>query len=584
MKLKQPLIKNALLFIFLIAISSASIAQSKAEKIDQLINTYVAYGKFNGSVLIAEQGKVLLKKGYGIANMEWDIPNKPNTKHRLGSITKQFTALLILQLAEEGKLDLQAPISTYLTDYPKETGAIITTHHLLTHTSGIPNYTSFQDFMRDKSRDPYTPKEFSKVFDEKELDFQPGEKFSYSNSGYFLLGLILEEITGETYEQLLHDKIFTPLNMKDTGYDLHEDIIKNRASGYEKRGNGYVNARYLDMTIPYAAGSMYSTAEDLFKWDQVLYTTKLLPQKYMDMYFEPYVKAFGNLDYAYGWSVGNEQIGNSNDSIYAIGHGGGINGFNTNISRATSDQSLIVLLNNTGSAPLNSMTRAIRGILYDKDYQMPKKSVADDVLATIELKGIDAGITHYYKIKDHDDFQLRESEMNNIGYVLMGEKRYEEASQVFQLNVEAFPNSSNTYDSLGESYMELGKKELAIKNYRKSVELNPNNHNGIEFLKQLGDDVSDLEKDVVVADTILESYIGKYELKPGFVLTVTKEGKQLSAQATGQPAIEIYPKSETEFYLKVVNAQLEFHKNETGDVDSVTLYQGGQEIKGMQID
>tara|TARA_R110000868_G_scaffold409563_1_gene695310 strand:- start:1023 stop:2783 length:1761 start_codon:yes stop_codon:yes gene_type:complete len=576
--------KNGISILFLVLISNMSFAQAKIEQIEELLSTYEEYGKFNGSVLVSDRGKVIYKKGFGMANMEWDIPNQPNTKHRLGSITKQFTAMLILQLVAEGKLDLQAPITTYLPDYPKAKGDLITSHHLLTHTSGIPNYTSFPKFREDENRNPYTPEEFVKKFDEKELDFTPGEKFSYSNSGYFLLGVLIEKLSGKSYEQMLQDKILTPLNMKDTGYDHFGDILKNRASGYERSGRDYVNSSYLDMSIPYAAGSMYSTVEDLYKWDQALYTTRILPKRYMTLYFEPYIPAYGNSHYAYGWGVGYTKIGKSMDSIYAIGHGGGINGFNTNISRTTSNNSLIVLLNNTGGAPLNEMTTAIRGILHGKEYDMPKKSVADVVLAVIEDKGIDAGILQYNSIKDSESYSLSEREMNAIGYQLMGSGKVEEANKVFQLITEEFPTSSNAYDSYGESLIKLGKSDLAIKYYRKSVALNPNNQNGIDSLKKLGEDVSDLVKEVKVSNAVLETYIGKYELQPGFILTVTIEGNQLKTQATGQPAFDIFPKSENEFYLKVVDAQLAFNKNDAGDIESVTLFQGGREMIGKRID
>lgn len=574
---------NGILILFLVLVSNMGFAQTKIEQIEELLSTYEAYGKFNGSVLVSEQGKVIYKNGFGMANMEWDIPNQPNTKHRLGSITKQFTAMLILQLAAEGKLDLQAPITTYLTDYPKASGDIITTHHLLTHTSGIPNYTSLPTFMEDHSRNPYTPEEFVKTFADMELDFTPGEKFSYSNSGYFLLGVLIEKLSGKSYEQMLQDKIFIPLDMKNSGYDNHEDILKNRATGYEKVGGDYINSNYLDMSIPYAAGSIYSTVEDLFKWDQSLYTTEILPKDYMTLYFEPQISA-GNSHYAYGWGVGYTQIGNSTDSILAIGHGGGINGFNTNISRTISNNSLIVLLNNTGGAPLNAMTEAILGIMHGKEYDMPKQSVADAVLIVIDDKGIDAGISHYKKIKNSEAYSLSEGEMNAIGYVLMRSDRLEESSKIFQLIVEEFPTSWNAYDSYGESLMKLGKNDLAIKNYRKSIELNPNNQNGISSLKLLGDDVSDLVKEVKVSNAVLETYIGEYELQPGFTLTVTLEGNQLKTQATGQPVVDIFPKSETEFYLKVVDAQLVFSENDAGEIDSLTLFQGGQEIIGKRID
>ncbi len=576
--------KTSLFCISLLLLCNVAFSQSKVEQIDELIGKYAEYGKFNGSVLVADQGKVIYKKGFGMANMEWDIPNAPDTKHRLGSITKQFTGMLILQLVADGKLDLQAPITKYVPDYPKATGDKITTHHLLTHTSGIPNYTSFPRFFQDESRNPYTPDEFVKKFADKDLDFEPGERFSYSNSGYFLLGVIVEKLSGKTYEEMLHEKIFKPLQMNDSGYDNHADILKNRATGYEKQGNGYMNSNYLDMSIPYAAGSLYSTAEDLYKWDQALYTNKLLSQKYIDLYFKPQIPAFGNSHYAYGWGVGYNKIGKSKDSIYTIGHGGGINGFNTNISRATSDKSLVVLLSNAGGAPLNNMTRAIRGILHGKAYDMPKKSVANELFDVITDKGITAGLDRYKAIKDAEAYNLNEREMNTVGYQLMGAEKVAEAAEVFKLNTEAFPKSSNVYDSYGEALMKLGKNDLAIENYRKSVELNPNNHPGIEALKKLGADVSDLVKEVVVADEILETYVGTYELMPGFMLTVTREGSQLKTQATGQPVFDIFPKSENEFYLKVVEAQLQFNKNEAGEVDSVTLFQGGREITGKRVE
>lgn len=569
--------------LVLIASINICFSQTKTEQLDQLLNLYHEYGQFNGSVLIAEQGEVIYKKGFGMANMEWDIPNERNTKHRLGSITKQFTAMLILQLVADGAVDLEAPITSYLPDYPKETGDQITVHHLLTHTSGIPNYTAFPNFFKEQSRNPYTPDEFVEVFAHKKLDFTPGERFSYSNSGYFLLGVIAEKLTGKTYEQLLHDNIFTPVGMHDTGYDNHEDIVKNRATGYEKNEYGYVNSSYLDMSIPYAAGSMYSTVEDLYLWDQALYTDKLLPQALMDLYFKPYIPAFGDSHYAYGWGVGKERIGNTEDSVEAIAHGGGINGFNTNISRVTSDKSLVVLLNNTGGAPLNEITSAIRGILYNTTYDLPKKSVANEVLAVIQEKGIKAGIAHFYAIKDKETHSLREEEINGIGYQLMRAGKTEEALQVFKLNVDEFPKGFNVYDSYAEALMNLGQKDAAIENYRKSVEMNPANQNGIDMLEKLGVDISDLVEEVIVPDDLLKSYVGKYELAPGFILTVTKEGSQLKAQATGQPAFDIYPKSNTVFYLKVVTAQVTFNTAKDGTVESLTLLQGGREMTGMKM-
>jgi CubicO group peptidase (beta-lactamase class C family) len=161
-----------------------SFGQTKAEKIEELMTKYSEYGQFNGSVLVAENGKVIFKKGFGLANMEWEVPNQSDTKHRLGSVTKQFTSMLILQLVEEGKLKLDVPITTYLPDYPKKTGNLITIHHLLTHTSGIPDFTSFPIYQKELSIKTYSPEALIKIFADSSLQFKPGEKFSYSNSGY----------------------------------------------------------------------------------------------------------------------------------------------------------------------------------------------------------------------------------------------------------------------------------------------------------------------------------------------------------------------------------------------------------------
>jgi CubicO group peptidase (beta-lactamase class C family) len=579
---KPHFLRTNVLVLLVLLIVNLSFGQSKQEDITKLIDTYVEYEKFNGSVLVTENGKVVYKKGFGFANMEWDIPNAPNTKHRLGSVTKQFTGMLILQLAEQGKIDLQAPITTYLPDYPKANGDIITTHHLLTHSSGIPNYTSFPGFFKNDSRDPYTPTEFVKIFSEMDLDFTPGEKFSYSNSAYFLLGVLIEKISGKSYEHMLQENIFIPLGMKDSGFDHHASILKNRATGYEKSGGALINSKYLDMTIPYAAGSLYSTVEDLYLWDQALYTNTLLSKASMDLYFGEHIKAWDGY-YGYGWATGSETIGNTEDSIKTNSHGGGINGFNTLITRAQSDQSLIVLLNNTGRAPLSEMAQAIRGILYEKPYDFPKKSVANALYDDILVNGLEAGLVNYNSIKSSTDYDLNEDDMNSTGYKLLQSEKIDEAVAVFKLNIEAFSKSSNAYDSYAEALMTKGNTEMAIVNYKKSVEINPNNQNGIDFLKKLGVDVTEFEKDIIVPDAILQSYIGSYELMPEFIIEITKEGSQLKAQATGQPVIDIFPQSENVFYLKVVDAKLTFNKNEAGAVESATLLQGGRELTGQKM-
>lgn len=274
----STLLKKTLVIIVLsfFAVTKSVFAQDKATEIDKMMQLYHDYGQLNGTVLVADGGEVMFKKGYGLANMEWDIANEPNTKFRIGSITKQFTSMLIMQLVAEGKIQLDEKMTNYLPDYRKNTGNQVTIHHLLTHTSGIPSYTSLPNFFKDVSRNPYTVDEFVKQFCSDSLAFEPGSKYSYSNSGYFVLGAIIEEVTGKTYETVLQKRILDPLHMKNTGYDHHETIITNRATGYEKTPSGYINSAYLDMSLPFSAGSMYSTVEDLYLWNQALYTEDLL--------------------------------------------------------------------------------------------------------------------------------------------------------------------------------------------------------------------------------------------------------------------------------------------------------------------
>ncbi|WP_348811594.1 serine hydrolase [Flavobacterium maritimum] len=471
------------LFIQLTTLTAA-IGQTKAEQIDKLMNLYSEYGQFNGSALVAYEGKIIYKKGFGMANMEWNIPNQSDTKHRLGSVTKQFTAMLILQLAEQGKLKLDVPISTYLPAYPKVTGDKITIHHLLTHTSGIPNYTSFPNFVKDLSINPYSPEAFINTFANLPLEFTPGEKFNYSNSGYFLLGYIVEKISGKTYEQSLQEQIFAPLKMNNTGYDHHETILKNRASGYEKNGTSYSNANYLDLSIPYAAGSLYSTVDDLYLWDQALYTDQLLSKKYRDLLFKSYIQA-GPGHYGYGWFINSAFNEEKDNSLTVVEHGGGINGFNTIFSRIPADKNLVVLLNNTGSTNLNEMNKAIRNILYNKPYSMPKKSLAYSVLDVILEKGIISGLEHFKELKKSDIYAINENEMNSVGYQLLQTGKTKEAIEIFKLNTESFPQSGNTYDSLGEAYLKDGNKKLALENYKKSVVLDPHNENGKKVLEEI---------------------------------------------------------------------------------------------------
>ncbi len=557
-------------------------AQNRAEQLDQLMSKYFEYGKFNGSVLVSMDGVTFLNKGYGLANMEWNQANAVDTKHRLGSVTKQFTAMLILKLAEKGMLDLHEPIATYLTDYPAKTGKVITTHHLLTHSSGIPNYTALPGFIRDNSMDYFSPKDFLDFFKDLDLEFEPGTKFNYSNSGYFLLGYLLEELTEKRYEDLLTENIFGPLGMENTGYDSHSSIIPNRAVGYEKSGRSYVNARYLDMSVPYAAGSMYSTTEDLAKWDASLYTNQLLNSSFMDLFLKPHQQTQEGFYYGYGWGHGELPIGTSTDLAAVISHDGGINGFNTRITRIVKDKILIVMLNNTGAAPLRDIENAILAVLYDKPYKAPKESLARLTGIMAEEGQAEAAIQFFESNLDNDQYEVRESEINELGYQFMYAKNMESAAKVFKVNMERYPNSFNVYDSYAEAMLYSGKRKQAIKYYKRSLELNPENQNGKDMLARMGVEFTEKPK-LVLEEKDMKQFEGKFDMGQGFFIRVYQEDAKLFAEATGQGTFELSPVSELAFVVKLINAQVTFLLDDSGTINGLHLIHNDMDIKGKKI-
>jgi CubicO group peptidase (beta-lactamase class C family) len=506
--------------------------------------------------------------------MEWNIPNTPDTKFRLGSITKQFTAMLTLELVEQRKLKLDGKISDYLPDYRKDIGEKVTVHHLLTHTSGIPSYTSQPGFFANVSRNPYKVGDFVKQYASGDLEFEPGTKFSYNNSGYFLLGAIIERITGKTYAEALKEMIFEKVGMKNTGYDLYDPLIPKRASGYAKTATGYTNAAYLDMSIPYAAGSMYSTVEDLYLWDQSLYTDKLLTQASKDLMYKPFLE-----EYAYGWVITKASFKVKDQPIPIITHGGGINGFTTTIVRFPTEKHLIVILDNTGSPNLDRLSEKIAKILYNQPYDLPKQSIAAVVEKTISEKGIAAAVVEYRELKAKQSaaYDFAEQELNALGYRLMNTGKLNEALEIFKLNVEAYPQAFNTYDSLAEAYMKMEQRELAIQNYKKSLELDPKNTNAAEMLKRLESPAGKVDPNA------FDAYVGEYELAPGFVLRVFREGEKFMTQATGQNVIEIFAEPDGSFSPRTFPATLTFIKDADGKVTSVKLTQGGRETIGKKI-
>jgi CubicO group peptidase (beta-lactamase class C family) len=442
------------LFVWLqIAIGAcASFAQSDADKINELVTAYARSYKFNGTVLVVNKGQVVFSRGYGFKNAKDTTYNDVNTVFQLGSVTKQFTAAIILLLQEQKKLSVQDKLSKYFPAFPQ--GDKITIEHLLTHTSGIYNYTNDKTFMNSGATKPATQDKMLALFKDKPLDFEPGSKWSYSNSGYILLGYIIEKVTGKPYEKVVKEKIFKPLNMTHSGFDFTHLNNPNKATGYTSYTEKLkLVGGVVDSSVSYAAGAIYSTVNDMWEWHKGLMKNTIIKAASLEKAYTPYKNNYG-----YGWGI---------DSLWGkrvAAHGGGIFGFNTNFARVPADDVCIVLLCNMNTGALDVINKNILAILYKQPYEVPKERVA-----------------------------------------------------------------------------------------------------------------------ITVDTTILGQYVGEYELSPDFKIAVRLVNGQLKGQPTGQPEVEMFAESATKFFLKVVDAQVEFIKDTTGKVEKMILFQNGREMPGKKI-
>ena len=363
--------------------------------------------------------------------------------------------------------------------------------------------------------------------------------------------------------------------MTNSGYDKHSTLLQKRASGYQKTPDGFVNADYLDMSIPYAAGSIYSTVEDLYKWDQSLYEDKILSAESKKLMFTP---GLGN--YGYGFIIADRPIGKTEEKTKVIQHGGGINGFNSLLTRLVDKRQTVILLDNVGLGRYHgNITNSIINILNGQPIEPPKKSIAETLYKIAIEKTVASAVAEYRKLKAENSptFDFSETELNILGYQLLGMKRTKDAIEIFKLNVEMFPNSGNPYDSLGETYLADDQKDLALANYKKAVELDPTNANALLIVKRLEG------KEAKIDSSGFDAYVGEYQVTPALILTITKEGDKLFAQMTGQGKLAVEPVSETQFTIPEVKANISFEKDSAGKVVGLLLSQGTRTANARKI-
>ncbi|GAB3319450.1 hypothetical protein GCM10027299_11960 [Larkinella ripae] len=431
-----------------------AVPKSTAEKLDDYLKAAANLKRFNGTALVARKGEILVKRGYGWRDVGRKIPNDTSSQYQLGSITKTFTGAVILQLQEEKKLSLTDKLTKYFPDYPQ--GEHITLEQLFTHTSGIYDFKSIL-YGPDSARvtRPVAKEWVVAQFRDKPLTAQPGTAVNYTNSGYYLLGLVVEKLTGKPFETVVRERFLTPLKLTQTGFDFINLKNSGKTTGYSLRNDSVLVAvPTVDSTVAYAAGGMYSSVGDLYRWSRVVQNRRVLQPQTWESALSP--PNSGN--WGYGWGV-NYMNGNKK----LIYQNGNIPGFGTFYVQVPDDDLVIILLSNVDDfsdlTSLEPIATDVLKLLYNLPYQVPVN-----------------------------------------------------------------------------------------------------------------------RKAVAVSETILRQYVGDYQLAPERKLAITLESGKLFLQVTGQSKFEVFAETETEFFLKGVDAQLTFHKDATGRVSQVVVHQGGDHV------
>jgi len=432
-----------LIFLLLVLAANGLGAQTLTQKLDAILQSYAGNQKFNGEVLIAQKGRVLYQRALGWRDAEAGDSLQLNSIFQIGSVTKQFTSAVIMQLQEEGRLSVKDTLGKYFSGFAN--GGTITIEHLLTHTSGMYNYTKDKELMSDVTRH-FPAEEMLGRFAAYKPDFEPGSSWSYSNSAYSVLGYIIEKVTGKKYEAVVRERIFGPLGMRNSGFDFTGLRHPKKAKGYFRlAGNKGLPAPVVDSSFAFSAGAIYSTAEDLLKWERALATGRLLKPASWQAVYTPFKNNYG-----YGWEI---------DTLYAtrlVHHSGGIHGFTAHLVRFPEMELAVIIMDNSSSKSLFPIARMMAAAVMNQPYTLPK-----------------------------------------------------------------------------------------------------------------------IREEVTLVQERLREYVGRYELNPSFIIRFYLENGMLFTQATGQPAFPVFAADNDILFLKVVDAELHFERDEKGKVSGVVLHQNG---------
>ena len=516
---------------------------------------------FQGTVLVAVDGRVIYAGGYGLADTDFDQPNTPQTKFFIGSITKQFTAAAILRLQDQGQLFVHNPVSWYLPDYPREAGDKITLHHLLTHTSGVPNYTDVPEVLASRTSE-ISQADLLSLFADKPLQFEPGTEFHYSNSGYILLGAIIEEVSGQSYEAYLHNEILKPAGMFNSGYARREVALPNRAEGYTLDDRHVlVDALPIHMSVLHTAGALYSTVEDMLLWDQALYGEDIISAHARELMFTPYAGSYG-----YGWFV---------DTLYGrphYHHAGYLDGFNTTFERYVDQKLCVVVFANEDDAPVKKIAHGLAAIALEEPFDFPIRREARKVKRErlTDYPGVYQTAPDIFRFVYLDNDTLY-AQMSG----LPREKLLPMAVDSFFYDNDNTKTLSFVRDSEGAVVSQVFYDET--RRYR-AVKLS-----GDEAESQLAQ-----RREIVLAPEVFDRYTGIYELESQMAvsrwyLVVSRRGDRFFAQATGFEETEIFPRSHTDFFHRWADFNISFQVDSTGRANECVLRLNEAEVHGVRV-
>lgn len=451
-------------------------------------NTYEAFlshlydrGQFNGNALILEDGEIAFQGAFGIGNINPIDSLTLSSVFRLGSVSKQFTAMAVMILKERGQLSYDQDVRDFIPELPY-TG--VTVRHLLNHLSGLPDYMEMMDTNWKPELKYDDPERFVSgnidliaMFAKMKpaIHFEPGEKWEYSNTGYVLLASIVSRVSGMPFAQFLKEQIFDPAEMTSTvvyqyvpGYDPQMPL---RVFGYSTALNGVdreaTDIHYLN---PVAGdGGIYSTLADLLKWDRILYTEKLISKEGLEEAFTPAVLNNGDTtDYGFGWGIGKTPEGKK-----VVEHSGGWVGFTTYIYREIEDNNCIIILTNNSTRYFGEVINPLKQILHDQPYDIPKLSIGEAIGKVVVNEGADKAIDTYRKLKSEtpDAYNFAERQLNRLGYQLIEIDRTDDAVKILQLNHEEFPQSANACDSFGDALLAKGDTANALIKFKEALSI-----------------------------------------------------------------------------------------------------------------